>query len=422
MEAVRSSLDLGSSLPVDVSSIESDYAKYYPVTPLADVSSPLAFLIESSANYYVQFSDSFLYLRLRILGADGSVLTSDHSVVGSFDLLSSLFSGVEIEQNGTLVSTAATLYPYRAHLTKLLSYDLGYKSTIAQQEFWYPDTAVDSMSPTTNKGYQAREAICGLSKPFELVGRLSESIFEQPRYFPPGITTKILLRKSVPEFFLDSSTTGYKLEYMNAVFFIRRHLVNESVVAYHHKILNSNQSLQYPISTFLVRGFNIKAGTTSVLSEPLFRGRIPQYLLITLASTNAVQGSLTRSCFAFSNFGVSDLSAKVDGGKLYESFNFDFGSPSQYMLGYNSLNSALLPGSNHGLTLDQYKSGNFVVCLGINPNQALYRNVLDRAGTTQLDISFKTPLTEAVTVIVVGRFQDVIEVDRNYMVSYNGHR
>ena len=92
------------------------------------------------------------------------------------------------------------------------------------------------------------------------------------------------------------------------------------------------------------------------------------------------------------------------------------------MLGYNSLNSALFPGSNHGLTVDQYKSAKFVVCLGINPNQALYRNVLDRAGTTQLDISFKTPLTEAVTVIVVGRFQDVIEVDRNYMVSYNGHR
>jgi hypothetical protein len=334
-----------------------------------------------------------------------------------------LFSGVEIEQNGTLVSTAATLYPYRAHLTKLLSYDLGYKSTIAQQEFWYPDTAVDSFTTTGNTGYKDREAICGASKPFELVGRLNEAIFEQPRYYPPGITTKILLRKSAPEFFLDSATTGFKIEFMSAVFFMRRHLVNESVVAYHHKLLNSNQNLQFPVSTFITRGFNIKEGTQSILSEALFRGRIPQYLLITFVPTAATQGKLDRSCFALRHFGISDLSALVDGGKLYESFNFDFADNQQtFMLGYNSLNSALIPGSNHGLTLDQYKTNNFVVCLGINPNDAAHRNVIERGGTTQLDITFKAALTEAVTVIVVGRFQGKIEVDRNYNVSYDGFR
>lgn len=418
METLRSSLDLGSSYPVDTSSIESDYAKFYPITPLSDNYSPLVFVVESASNYYVQFSDSFLYLRLKIVDQAGKPLTSTVLAAGSFDLMSSIFSGIEIDQNGTLVSTSATLYPYRSHLVKLLSYDSGYKQSIAQQELWFPDTKQDDFS-AENSGFAARADVAKLSSPFEIVGKLSESIFEQNRYFPPGITTKVTLRRSLPEFCLETNSATTKLSYeiLNAILYVRRHCVSDSVVAYHHKLLNSNHKLQFPLNHFVVRAFNIKENTTSVLSEPIFRGKIPSYLLVSFVLTEALQGSLSRQCFNLQHFNISQISAKIDGeSRLYEAINFDFDN-NQTLIGYNSLNSALLPGADHGITIEQYKKGNFVVCLGINPNDTVNGLVLERQGTTQLDIKFAKALEKPITCVIVGRFQGKIEVDKNYNVS-----
>lgn len=168
METIRSSVDLGSDFPVDITSLESDYAKFYPLNPLSDQYSPLVFLVNSSSNYYVQFNDSFLYLRLRIVDTSGKIISTG-TFAPSFDLMSSLFSGIEVEQNSCLISTTATLYPFRAHIIKLLTYGFGYKASIAREELWIEDSKQDTFD-TTNDGFKDRAAMASPSAAFEIVG------------------------------------------------------------------------------------------------------------------------------------------------------------------------------------------------------------------------------------------------------------
>jgi hypothetical protein len=257
------------------------------------------------------------------------------------------------------------------------------------------------------------------SKTFETIGKISESLFEQHRYIPPNITTKILFRRSDPSLCLDCGDEKAKLMFnkLNAVFYVRRHVVAESVQAYHHKILSENKKLQFPLNRFIIRGFNIKEGTTQILSEPLFRGVIPEYLIISFVSTEAIQGKINAQPFNLQNFDVSSIQAKIDGeSKIYESLQFDF--PDKYLMGFNSLSSALgTPGSNHGITRQTYGRGNFLVCVGINPSATAYGGVIDRPGATQVDISFKTALTKQVTCLVLGRFSGSIEIDKNFNIT-----
>jgi hypothetical protein len=418
MEVIRSSLDLANPIPIDISSIESEYSRFYPITPLSDLSSPIVFVVSSSSHHYLQFSDSFLYISGNILNVDGSKLGTTTLAAPSHDFMSSLFSGCEIEQNGVLVSTTATLYPYRAHLVKLLSHDYGYKKSNAQSEMWFEDEKQDVFD-ATNTGFVTRCAFATGSKTFETMGKISESLFEQHRYTPPNITTKILLRRSDPKLCIDCGDENAKLMFnmLNAVFYVRRHVVAESILAYHHKILSENKKLQFPLNRFVIRGFNIKEGTTQILSEALFRGVIPEYLIISFVSTESIQGKINSQPFNLQHFDISSIQAKIDGeSKIYESLLFDF--PDKYLIGYNSLSSALgTSGSNHGITRQKYGKGNFLVCIGINPTATAYGNVLDRPGATQVDISFKSALTKQITCLVLGRFNGSIDVDKNFNIS-----
>lgn len=261
---MRSSLDLGENYPTDISSLQSEYSCYYPINQISDDTTPISFVVPSSSIHYVQFNDSFVYLKLKIVSSTGATLTATDVVAGSFDLLSSIFSGIEID--GCLVSKTATLLPYRSHILKLLTRDKGYKDTIATSEFWYPDTKANTFD-TDNSVFTTRAAFSTASAPFEILGRLSESIFETPKYFPPQINTKILLRRSASEFCLDTSvtTTKYKLSISECVLYVRRHVVHPSVIAYHHKLLSSNRKFQYPLKQFEIRTFNLAVGTSSTL-------------------------------------------------------------------------------------------------------------------------------------------------------------
>ena len=176
MEVIRSSLDLANPIPIDISSVESEYSRFYPITPLSDLSSPIVFVVSSSSHHYLQFSDSFLYISGNILNVDGSKITTTTLAAPSNDFLSSLFSGCEIEQNGTLVSTTATLYPYRAHLVKLLSQDYGYKKSNAQAEMWFDDEKQDVFD-ATNPGFGTRSTFAKGPKRFETIGKVTQSLY-----------------------------------------------------------------------------------------------------------------------------------------------------------------------------------------------------------------------------------------------------
>lgn len=411
-KVMRASADLGSRYPQDITSKESERTSYYPQTVLSDPYSPIVFVIEGTPYHYLQFETSELALLVRILDANGKPFLEKLKTVPSFDFLSSIFSGVEIEQNGTLISSSATLYPYRSHIRKLLSYDFAIKQHEAQSEMWFEDTLTDDFEK--NDGFISRFGYSNKSTPFRVIGRISESLFEQKKYTPSGVTTRIVLRRSPPQFCCEGLVDA-TYEIMSAKFSVRRHLVEEQVVSRNDRL----PELYFQHYDDIPRAFNIKAGTSNIISEAIYRGRIPSYLVVTFISTVAFQGDKSKQCFNFQPFNLGRISVRINGDtKILETVNFNFGG-NDFFEGYQSLRRATDLGHNHGIHPDRYKDGQFLVVLDINPNDSINATLPEKEGTTQLDISFQTGLIQDVTCIVLGRFQSEYYFDKNKNVIKN---
>jgi hypothetical protein len=106
-----------------------------------------------------------------------------------------------------------------------------------------------------------RAELSQLSNQIEVVGKLSESIFDTNRFFSPDVPIRITLRRSDPSFCLDSNTAArsnevfpYSIEFDDCSLHVRKYVLNPQVVAHHHKL---TKKLNYPIKSYKLRSFNI---------------------------------------------------------------------------------------------------------------------------------------------------------------------
>jgi hypothetical protein len=365
--AYAAELDLGNIPATDIGIVNSEYHSYFPVFSVKDAGNPVQFIIPSSNNLYLNLDSSFLYLKLRILKSDGTKLTSPNSVAPTFNFFRSLFSSCEIMMNSTVVSKSATLFPYRGHILDTLVHGDGYKSGQLYSQIYIDDKKSDDFS-TANPGFVTRSELSKLSNQFEVVGKLSESIFDTNRFFPPDVTIRITLRRSDPSFCLDSNTAArsnevfpYSIEFDDCSLYVRKYVVNLQVVAHHHKLLTSNGKLHYPIKTYELRSFNITSGTQQILSESLFRNYLPKFVVVTFLDSSRMTDKIEKSCFCFEPFSIQSLKVSTDGeSTLYRQIDLDTEN-NICLLAYNTLFSALSePENGISISRAKYLSGSFL--------------------------------------------------------------
>jgi hypothetical protein len=269
--------------------------------------------------------------------------------------------------NSTVVSKSATLFPYRGHILDTLIHGNDYKNGQLASQIYIDDKKPDDFT-TANPGFVQRAELVKLSKQFEVLGRLSESVFDTSRFFPPDVTIRITLRRSDPAFCLDSATPSeskdafpYLIDFDDCSLHVRKYVINPQVVAHHHKILNSNGKLHYPMKTFELRSFNISSGTQVILSENLFRNFLPKFVVVTFLDSARMTGKLEKSCFHFEPFAIQSLKVSTDGeSTLYRQIDLDTEN-NICILAYNTLFSALAePENGISISRSKYLSGSFL--------------------------------------------------------------
>ena len=83
---------------------------------------PIEFNIPASGEDHVDFANTYLHLRARIVQTDGTATAVD-AVVGPTNLLlHCLFSQVDVFLNDKLISSSLNTYAYLAYLETLLNY------------------------------------------------------------------------------------------------------------------------------------------------------------------------------------------------------------------------------------------------------------------------------------------------------------
>jgi hypothetical protein len=426
-ECSKSELDLFSVPPTQTSIESATFVEYHPVSSLSD-GAPIEFDISSSGEDYIDFNDSQLHVRVKIVKADGSPTADDEKVGPVNNLLHSLFTQVDVSLNGTLVTDSTNTYAYRAYLEDLLSYGAEAKKSQLTCALFYKDEAgkMDENDPTVadvNKGLKQRSSFITDGKEVDLVGRLHSDIFFQSRYMMNEVNTRIKLLRSKDSFCLMASTAElYRVKIMSAVMRIRKVKVSPSIYLAHAKTLESGMA-KYPIRRVICKTFTVPAGYLDFVQEKLFSGQLPTRLVIGCVDNKAFNGDYKLNPFNFQHFNANELSIYLDGQQhAIKPLVMDF-EKNLYVNAYMSMYSGCRKENQdegNGIERTEYAGGYSLYVFDLTPDLSENDSFnLTRTGGVRISMKFSKALEKTITVVAFAEFENLIEVDRNRNVIFD---
>ena len=429
-ECASSELDLFSVPPTQTSVESGAYVEYRPVSTLTD-GSPIEFDIASSGDDYVDFANSYLHVKAKIVRANGNNLADTDTVGPVNNFLHSLFSQVDVSLNGTLITNSTNTYPYRAYIENLLSYGSAAKKSQLTAALFYKDEAgkMDKANPLAggdddkNSGLATRATFTAESREVDLLGRIHTDIFFQSRYMLNEVNVKIKLTRSRDAFCLmGSGDQTFKVVVASAALIVRKVKVSPSVYLAHAKTLESGMA-KYPIRRVICKAFTIPAGFLDSSQEKLFSGQLPSRLIVGCVDNRAYNGDKSRNPFNFQHFSLSELAVYLD-GQLHgiKPLTLDFAN-RQYITSYMSLFNGTGKQNRdegNGIDRDDYADGYALYAFDLSPDLSENDHFnLTRQGTVRLDMKFAVALPHTVTVVVYAEFENIIEIDRNRNVVFD---
>lgn len=163
---------------------------------------PIEIVVSGAGAEYIDFKRSRLYVKARILKADGATLSANEKT-GIINLpLQSMFSQMDVYLNNKLVSFNTNNYPWKAYLKTVL---FGRKEEISSknrsQLFLKDEGKLNDANAYNggNSGLVMRYGFTQGSRVFELEGNLMEDIFDIDEYLINGVDIYIkLFRSSAP--------------------------------------------------------------------------------------------------------------------------------------------------------------------------------------------------------------------------------
>lgn len=435
----KSELDLESLPPVQVGILDDYIVSTGPKSALSG-NNPLEFEISASGDDYLDISECYLSLKCKVKNSDGTnlrthttatdgtVTPGSQAAVGPVNLfLHSLFRQVDVSFNDTLVSTSGDCYSYRAYITDLLSYGSDVKKTwLKRLEGWHEDDA-GKYDDQDNTGLTERTKMISNSRSFDLKGRLHIDMLLQERLLPNNLSVKITLVRAEPQFTLMSFETtvgGYDIIIEDAVLEARKVRLAADEQLRLEKVLGGSGA-KYPITHAVTRHFTIPSGTSTADLDALFMGQIPNKVVIGMVSNDAFSGHWKKNPYRFRHFNLNSACLIVDGRHIPAQPMMPDFSRGLYVECYQSLMKvcAQYPNdSTNGITAEQYQDGSCFLAFDLTSDGAgdgVNFTTPRRMGTVRASLRFANTLSETITVVAFGQFDNILTIDKHRSVMFD---
>ena len=426
-ECTKSELDLFSVPPTQTSIENGTFVEYHPISAIAG-SAPIEFDISASGEDYMDLANSYLFVKAKIQRADGANLANTDEVGPINNFLHSMFSQIDIQLNGTLVSSSTNTYPYRAYIENLLSYGPAAKESHLTAALFYKDEAgkMDHANPLAddaNSGLKKRAGFTNRNRVVDLLGRLHSDIFFQPRYMLNDVNVKIRMTRSKDEFTLVwTGANPFRVSIVSAALFVRKVKLNPSVYLAHAKTLETGMA-KYPIRRVVCKTFTIPAGYRDVSHEKLFSGQLPVRLVIGCVDNDAFNGSNVKNPFNFKHFSLTELALYLDGQQQgLKPIKASFGN-NEFVRPYMTLFSGIGKDNRdegNDIERNEYDRGYTLYAFDLTPDLGDSEHFnLAKQGSVRLDMKFGDALPNTVTVVAYAEFENVIEIDRSRNIVFD---
>lgn len=419
-QSIHSGLDLFSVAPTQTSVEEGQFVEHHPLATLSPYA-PIEFSISGATADYIDLSNTFLHLQVKITNPDGTDLAQDAHVGPVNYWMNSLFSQVDMTLNGTLVTSSENTYPYRAYIESTLDYGVGAKQSHLSSSLYYKDTSaqMEATHGRANVGFGKRSAHTSESKVVDMMGRLHIDFFHQRKYLINGVDVKIRLIPSKAPFHLMSEVVGARTLITHASLYVRKAKINPSIALAHAKTLEKT-TCKYILKRVVCKTFSIPTGNFSIVQDNLFLSQTPTRIIVGLVDSAAFNGDYLRNPFNFKHMSLNFLGVYIDGRQVpAKPLTPDFPNRQFIRSYFNSVVGLGLADKNEDnfITREDFADGYALYCFDLSPS-LIDGDAFEllKTSSLRLELKFAQALTAPATVIVYGELDSVVEIDKSRQV------
>jgi len=358
---------------------------------------------------YVDLKRSKLYVKAKIVKADGNKIAADE-YVGPINLfLQTMFSQVKVTMQGKLVTSTTSHYPYKAMIQTLLSYGSGAKTSQLTSQLWIKDTAGHLDDNDVNGGFNSalntRSLYFAQSKTADMEGPLYHDLFNMDRLILNQVAINVRLTRARSEICLMTNVASpdYKVEIEDIVLKACKVQINPAVIYGHAEILRTVNA-KYPFTKTEVKQIAIAKGTANFDQDQLFQNIRPNRVVVGFVNALDAAGDYTKNPFNFQHFNLNQIGIFVDNvpvtGNVMR-LNFNSASGRTIIPAFNNMfevTDKWLQDSGNQLDRNDFSGGYGLFCFEIEPNfgnDGTYLHLL-KQGNVRLQVQFSSALEKAI--------------------------
>ena len=441
-EFVSGALDLFDGAPVEANMIDSTERSYFVNGSLTH-SGPWTFHVPAEASMLIdpssfRLSGSLKVVRLNaaqeeqnlqaeVAAAEGraAVAAEDVTVVNMAP--ASLFRSVDVDISGQMVSFISTgMAQYKTFLETILSYNKD-ANTLEPARFRMDTTG--QCDTWNNQGALARREWISGSKEMDFNIPLSSDVLRINKYLPDQMSMNITISKTSDAFVLwapAANNANYRIKITELKLTCRRIQMRREWLSAMRTRLDRGDRLRYPLVRTIIKPLSLSAGDKVRSLHDVFRGRIPNTVIVGFVRHVAQSGSIRANPYHFQNFGVSNVTLVVN-SKNYPAqgyrTNFTEGEEKFADAYRGLLDNIGLKEENEEICvgMSEYNTDYTLFAFDLTPDKCgnLHRH-LETRGVVNLELQFKQELAEAVSCICYGTYNDEIQIDQDRIAYSTG--
>ena len=402
----------------EISSIQ--WVERYPVGSLQP-NTPVEFVIENASERFIDLNKTRLYVKAKVTKSDGTPIAhtaKDYEDVSLVNLpLHIIWAQCDVYfQNRHIEGSGWNGYPYTSYMDVLHDHSKPEQETVLKAQGWVKDsylsmegTSPDPSKKPFNTSLRSRYERIKNGKSFDLEGGLFADVCKLDSPILNGVSIRIRLTQSSNAFRLlaTTPTMNYKLVLEEVKLMVCE--ITPSL-SYYSQITKQLQTTtaKYPyMKNEMITHVMHAPNQGPIILDNVFQGRIPSKVKVGMVLSSAYLGNYSKNPYNFQNFNLNYINVMVNGMSM----------PDEKALEPNYDNhcySIYIRSIGDGLSIgwEEFKDGFNIYTFNIDP---AFHNIdqlpKTEGGNVKLELRFAKALTESVTLLVVGSFPQMIEID-----------
>lgn len=422
------------SVPPTQLSVEQDIeTEHKPLQPMT-VDRLVQFEFTTAPNEYVRWSESELYMKLRIklrppaggpdpVGLDWDMFEPEEN------FMHTMIQSLDLSINGRVVTKSSINYAYRAFIDNMIGYTpeakVGHLTSIMWNEPAMTTKGPRRYFPKRDNNDHAIDPKNG--EYFEMRGKLCIDLAEQGKAMLGGCTYKLEIRFNKPEFAFYKnaklkSDPDWEISSLSLI--VHRSIATAGTVAAHRKGL-LHATAKYPITRHEVTAVTVNSGLTDVMLDRIFTGQLPRRVLVGFVRASSFRGSYHTDTFSFNHLFINHLSFNIDGKSFpRQPFMPDFQN-NLYMREYYAFIQSFNQDTTNPscpVSFEEYAKGKTFFCYNFAPDLGDGYGIgghlsLIKRGTFGMHVRFAEAPTEPHIALIFAEFDNLIQIDKNLQVT-----